>query len=554
MDYIEAFKNLKTNYRYSRKTPHKAILLLTVIEMYETNVLSDNVIVYDDVLKRTFRKVWERSLPNESLYHPEAYLPFWYMQSEGFWHIVPNRGDEEILILMRDNDIKPSELKLKECVNYAELDIDLFFLMTLPSGRSSLKRALLETYTDLTETEINELSQSVDNSIDYSVSAFSDYERILSENKEEVIVNTMEVDNGLIGQFQKLNEDVQLVLNIQYYSFLKSHRVERELLKEICPTVYDLYDKIVNHPVKREDLAPSFAIVYDNFLSDLRISLMSEDGSMELINKLLEAVEILRNKQADNQREEPINEHISPEPTLFNLELEKDKEDDKGIGNDIILTREIIESACTPNGGYTKSQLAAIGIPWPRPSDWIEQVVGKRITPEQLEGFRRIEYVTHSSSSSTSMRKEVICKDFAKDSKERKRMKAILRVIKRFQLPMTPRELAYEVSWDDWGGCLIRPNDVEELLRRMPEIQAAKNGKYQLRKEGCNDIESLMPTEFIDNSKNSNETSRRGWRFKEERDLVNFFNTGMTIAQLAQFFDRDEGSIIEKLRQKGLLK
>ena len=48
MDYIEAFKNLKTNNKYSRKSPHKAILLLTVIELYETNTVSENIIEYDD--------------------------------------------------------------------------------------------------------------------------------------------------------------------------------------------------------------------------------------------------------------------------------------------------------------------------------------------------------------------------------------------------------------------------------------------------------------------------------------------------------------------------
>ena len=48
MDYIEAFKNLKTNNKYSRKSPHKAVLLLAIIDMYENNVLLDNELFYDD--------------------------------------------------------------------------------------------------------------------------------------------------------------------------------------------------------------------------------------------------------------------------------------------------------------------------------------------------------------------------------------------------------------------------------------------------------------------------------------------------------------------------
>ena len=312
MDYIEAFKNLKTNNKYSRKSPHKAILLLSVIEMYETNVLSENMILYDDMLKSTFQKVWERTLKDETLFHPELYLPFWYMQNEDFWHIVPNRGREDILTLLRDSHVKPSEAKLKDCVRYAELDEDLYFLMTLPSGRSSLKRVLLETYTTLSERQIDRMAQSADNAIDYSASALSDYEKILSRGEDESKAAIVETDNELVRQFQTLSEDLQIVMNLQYFSFLKSHRNEREMFKEICPTVYNLYDHIVNHPIKQGEIAPSFAFIYDNFLSDLKIALMSEEGSMVLIDNIGEAIDVLR---GNNKPEEKVIDDAPAEMT-----------------------------------------------------------------------------------------------------------------------------------------------------------------------------------------------------------------------------------------------
>ena len=298
MDYVEAFKNLRTNNKWGRKSPHKAIMMLTVIKLYEKKVLSDNEIHYDDTLKSMFLKVWNRVLPDESLFHSEAYLPFWYLQSDSFWHIVPVRGKEDILSLMRDANIKPSEAKLEDCVKYAELDEDLFFLMTLPSGRSSLKRVLLETYTNLNEEQIDGLAESSDNAVDYSVSALSDYEKILS-NENKIDMASLETDNKLVHQFQSLNEDVQIVLNLQYYTFLKSHRNEREMFKEVFPTVYDLLDKIINHPINKGDIAPSLVFTLDNFLSDLKISMMSEDGSIELIDKIGDAIDKLRGSVKD---------------------------------------------------------------------------------------------------------------------------------------------------------------------------------------------------------------------------------------------------------------
>lgn len=334
MDYVEAFKNLKTNNKWGRKSPHKAVLMLTVIDLFEKNLLTDNEIRYDETLKSTFLNVWNKVLPDESFFQSEAYLPFWYLQSDSFWHIVPIRGKEDIVSLMRDTNIKPSEAKLKDSVKYAELDEDLYFLMTLPSGRSSLKRALLESYTTLSEKQIDRLVVSKDNAIDYSTTALSDYEKILSKEKDEDTIISAEVDKELVSQFLCLKEDIQLALNIAYFTFLKKHYNEREMFKEVCPTVYDLLDKIVKNPIKQGDLTPSFAFVYDNFLSDMKVLLLGEDGSIELIDKIGEAIAILRGNnsekkdvinEVENQPKQPVELSVKKEHVLKKYSFSSDK-------------------------------------------------------------------------------------------------------------------------------------------------------------------------------------------------------------------------------------
>ena len=338
MDYIEAVKNLKTNNKWGRKSPHKAVLMLTVIELYEKNVLMANEIRYVETLKSAFLNMWNMVLPNEPLFHPDAYLPFWYLQNDNFWHIVPIRGKEDILSLMRDTNIKPSEAKLIDSVKYAELDEDLYFLMTLPSGRSSLKRALLETYTTLTNKQIERLAESQDNAIDYSVSALSEYEKILSKKEVEKSVVSIRTDDELISQFLYLNEDVQFALNIVYFTFLKKHRNERGMFKELCPTVYDLFDKIVNNPIKLGEIAPSFAFVYENFLLDVKVALLSEDGSVELIDKIGEAIEILHGNNSQDKEENL--------PEVAPAEIADTSFDDLKVENVYLDEREkVIETA-----------------------------------------------------------------------------------------------------------------------------------------------------------------------------------------------------------------
>ena len=318
MDYIGLFGNLSTNNRYSRKSPHKAMLLLTVIEMYEKGLLSDNVIRYDEELKKQFVSVWSKFLNDETEFQPSAYLPFWYMQSESFWHIIPKRGKEDIISLFRDSHVKPSESKLYDCVDYAELDDDLYFLMTIPSGRSSLKRVLLESYTNMSEHEIDLLSRSDGSYTDFSEIAQIEYEKIQREQKSPK-VNSMLQTSEPNNAFDELDEDLRILLNMEYYKYLWEQKSNRQLLLNICPTVYDMYDRIVYNPVKKSDISPSDSLVYESFLTDLKIALMGENNTMEFIERIEESLEILKGEDFDKPDTNPIAEDIVETDNYYDL-------------------------------------------------------------------------------------------------------------------------------------------------------------------------------------------------------------------------------------------
>ena len=170
------------------------------------------------------------------------------------------------------------------------------------------------------------MAESADNVVDHSLSAMDEYEQILSSKNCNENVSDNESSTELEKQFKELSDDLQIALSYEYFAFLKNHRSERDLLREVCPDVYALYDHITNHPVQRTDISPSFSFIYDNFLSDLKIALMSENGSMDLIDKIETAIEILRgNDVADDTPE--IEEQIESKVDLE--EEEVDPEEDK---------------------------------------------------------------------------------------------------------------------------------------------------------------------------------------------------------------------------------
>ena len=147
----------------------------------------------------------------------------------------------------------------------------------------------------------------------------------------------------------------------------------------------------------------------------------------------------------------------------------------------IALTKDIIEAARTPNGGFTKSQLAAIGIGWPPPDDWIKKMLGTKITPSQLAEFNRIEYVAKPSEASYKLTGSKTYKDVAFNSDDRRKMEAILQAMTHFYSPATPYDIARTISRSAWGNEAIREGTVDSILKRLPEVEYIKWGKYILK-------------------------------------------------------------------------
>ena len=304
MDYLEAFSKLKTTNRFGKRAVYKAVLLLVVIEMFEDGKLIDNEIKYDNELKKRFSNMLGRVLHETAALFPDAFEPFWSLQEESFWHIVPIRGKEFIIEIMANERIRPSEEKLETCVSYAELDEDLYFLMTMSSGRSSLKKVLLENYSELSEDSINKIAVSEKNkNEENSLDAVAEYEDIVnSANKINASVSS-DPDKDCVEQFYSLPDDLQLTLNIAYYSYLKKHYVERELLRNVWPNIYVLYSDIKKEKVE----CPSECInVCSDFLTDLKVSLMGEGNSSDLIDNIDGALESINSEKSEEVANEGI--------------------------------------------------------------------------------------------------------------------------------------------------------------------------------------------------------------------------------------------------------
>lgn len=316
MDYTQLFKNLNTSRVKRKHSPHKAVLILALMELVEEERITENRFVYDDSIKTRFHQVWNRFLSDDETFQATPHLPFWFLSSDGFWHIVPTMGNGSLVLAFLQARVKISESKLLDIVSHATMDEDLFFQFSMPTSRKVFREILLSTYLYLTADEITQyLNERGSN----------------KTNKDDLAATVISNDNEEL-KFHELNEDLQISLNIEYYTFLKNNRVLRQQFKDICPSPAALYKNIAITPIKQGQLSGFMEYAYSSFLRDMSLSLMSNDYAVSFVETIDKAVEIL---------EENCTEYNAEQECLIEVDTENHNDILIDIKEDVPVERSI---------------------------------------------------------------------------------------------------------------------------------------------------------------------------------------------------------------------
>jgi putative restriction endonuclease len=147
-DYRHRFTHLGVNKNAKQWTavtthraPHKPILLLAVLDLFAQGSIKSNFIELTTELIELFGLYWHKVRPSSR----RGYItyPFYYLQSEGFWHLLPQAGQEAPLAVYRPNAGLAS---LQNLILGARLDDDLYELLGVEHSRSRLRAVLITTY------------------------------------------------------------------------------------------------------------------------------------------------------------------------------------------------------------------------------------------------------------------------------------------------------------------------------------------------------------------------------------------------------------------------
>ena len=143
-NYINLFQNLHVNKQKGKCAPHKAVMLISVMELIGEGCIKSNQIEFSEELEGRFKRNWQRYVGESDIFKPNAGTPFWHLKSEPFWTLVPFIGGEDrIEFLKQSNPYSPGTIR--QNIKYAVIDKQLFMLMQNSVTRESLIKTLFDT-------------------------------------------------------------------------------------------------------------------------------------------------------------------------------------------------------------------------------------------------------------------------------------------------------------------------------------------------------------------------------------------------------------------------
>ena len=145
--YLQIFKKLRLD-RSHGIAPHKPVLLISILQAFQNNLITNQRIYITPELVALFKANW--SLLVTSNHDCRFALPFYHLIGDKFWILIPKAGFENILQLKAG---MRSFASLNAAVECAIIKDDLLSLMKEKNSNSILQQFLLDEY--FPETKIN---------------------------------------------------------------------------------------------------------------------------------------------------------------------------------------------------------------------------------------------------------------------------------------------------------------------------------------------------------------------------------------------------------------
>lgn len=117
-------------------TPHKDVFILSLLSLFQESKTRENRFPLDDRLDSAFEKVWKTYVSDQEYFPARIELPFWYLQNDGIWAIVPKPGYESMV----QSFPRATRRRIIDYIEFGKLSDELFAIFKEPDMRSCLRK------------------------------------------------------------------------------------------------------------------------------------------------------------------------------------------------------------------------------------------------------------------------------------------------------------------------------------------------------------------------------------------------------------------------------
>ena len=190
--YCQCFRELNVNRSERGEVLYQPILLLSVIDLIAQGLIKDNYIFITEALITTFNNYIDILIEDNNKKSRSSFsLPFFHLQNEKdqFWYLdykPEYYQDSQTNKKQINNKIRKSIIQLKNYVNHAFIDENLFDLIQDEDSRIELGDALVTRWFSSSEDRVESLlkaNQSFHNSIQKEIIKLSQPGRNEKEQK-----------------------------------------------------------------------------------------------------------------------------------------------------------------------------------------------------------------------------------------------------------------------------------------------------------------------------------------------------------------------------------
>jgi putative restriction endonuclease len=126
------------------KAPHKPIMLLAVLDLFEAGHLNQNLIPFDEALLDAFDCYWQLCCPGRPT---NPLQPYWYMKASPFWRHAAKRGFKDALATLVTAKAKvPTRKMITGHVAGVVLSQELYGASLDPVLRNQLRQLIIGSH------------------------------------------------------------------------------------------------------------------------------------------------------------------------------------------------------------------------------------------------------------------------------------------------------------------------------------------------------------------------------------------------------------------------